>query len=488
MNLPNSVDIFEETLTKLQLHCTDLIVKHAKDDLTLIYFGNLADTNLVNIQLLSALQNIELEPFAMEDLCPLIPVGLTVLTCEMEQAITSLLRGWTVVYKAGYSDAILVNTAKPPERTPSIAEIETNVIGPQIGFTESIETNLGIVRSYIANENLCTESLEIGVKTKTQVQLLYLSDVAEEQTVNTLRQRITDLEIDGVIGSSLLVQFIEDNSMSIFPQLILTERPDRVGFSLLEGKVVLLVNGSNFAIVGPSTFLDFFKSPEDHYLHWNIAVFIRGLRFLAIFISILLTPAYVAALTFHYEIIPPSLLVPLAQSRSKVPFPPLFESLFLEITIELLREAGARLPTKVGQTMGIVGGIVIGQAAVQAGFTSNILIMIVALAALSSFTTPIYLMGISIRFVRFPMIIAAGIWGGIGIVFTISLLIIHLLRQTSLGHPYLHPIFPPRWRDLMDTVFRLPFPMLSGRSTFTRMPNKQRFNKEQAKQKKDIDE
>ncbi|GFZ88702.1 spore germination protein [Paenibacillus marchantiophytorum] len=488
MKLPGSVDIFEETLTKLQLNCADLIVKHAKDDLTIIYFGNLADPNLVNSQLLSALQHIKLEPFTMEDLCPLIPVGLTVLTCEMEQAITSLLRGWTVVYKAGYSDAILVNTAKPPERTPSIAEIETNVIGPQIGFTESIETNLGIVRSYIANENLCNESLEIGVKTKTQVQLLYLSDVAEEQTVNTLRQRITDLEIDGVIGSSLLVQFIEDNSMSIFPQLILTERPDRVGFSLLEGKVVLLVNGSNFAIVGPSTFLDFFKSPEDHYLHWNIAVFIRGLRFLAIFISILMTPAYVAALTFHYEVIPPSLLVPLAQSRSKVPFPPLFESLFLEITIELLREAGARLPTKVGQTMGIVGGIVIGQAAVQAGFTSNILIMIVALAALSSFTTPIYLMGISIRFVRFPMIITAGIWGGIGIVFTISLLIIHLLRQTSLGHPYLHPIFPPRWRDLMDTVFRLPFPMLSGRSTFTRMPNKQRFNKEQAKQKKDIDE
>ncbi|MEC0232370.1 spore germination protein [Paenibacillus alba] len=488
MDLPGSVDLFEETLKRLLHNCSDLVVKHANDSLTLIYFGNLIDSNLVHHQLLGSLQQIRLDPFSMEGLAQLIPVGQTELTCEMEPAMTLLLRGWTVVYKVGYSDALLVNTAKQPKRTPSIAEIETNVIGPQIGFTESLETNVGIVRSYIAHENLCNESLEIGELTRTQVQLLYLKDVAEEQTVNTLRQRIADLKIDGVIGSSVLVQLIEDNSMSIFPQLILTERPDRVSFSLLEGKVALLVNGSNFAIVGPSTFLDFFKSPEDHYLSWNIAMFIRGLRFFAIFISILMTPAYVAALTFHYETIPPSLLVPLAQSRSKVPFPPLFESLFLEVTIELLREAGARLPTKVGQTMGIVGGIVIGQAAVQAGFTSNILIMLVALAALSSFTTPIYLMGISIRFVRFPMIIAAGIWGGIGIVFTICLVLIHLLRQTSLGHPYMHPIFPPRWRDMMDTVFRLPFPSLSGRSTFTRTPNKQRFNRDQAKQKKDIDE
>lgn len=488
MELPVSVDLFEESLKSLLHNCSDLIVKHANDDLNLIYFGNLVDSNLVNHQLLSSLQQTRIEPFSMEGLAELIPIGQTDLTCEMEQVIILLLRGWTMVYKVGQTDAILVNTSMQPRRSPSIAEIETNVIGPQIGFTESLETNLGIVRSIIAHENLCNESFEIGEITRTQVQLLYLKDVAEEQTINTLRQRISELEIDGVIGSTLLVQLIEDNSMSIFPQMIVTERPDRVSFSLLEGKVVLLVNGSNFAIVGPSTFLDFFKSPEDHYLHWNIAMFIRGLRFLAIFISILLTPAYVAALTFHYEIIPPSLLVPLSQSRSKVPFPPLFESLFLEITIELLREAGARLPTKVGQTMGIVGGIVIGQAAVQAGFTSNILIMIVALAALSSFTTPIYLMGISIRFVRFPMIIAAGIWGGIGIVFTICLLLMHLLRQTSLGHPYMHPIFPPRWRDMVDTVIRLPFPLLSGRSTFTRTPNKQRFNKKKAKQKKDIDE
>ncbi|MFD0693106.1 spore germination protein [Paenibacillus sp. GCM10027628] len=488
MHIPGSAELLEETIKSTLQQSSDLVIKTVKDQANLIYISNLIDSELVHQQLLTTLQQLHLEALSMEELAQAIPVGETSLTCLIEQAVAMILRGWTLVYKVGHSDAVMVNTSKRPQRAPSITEIETNVTGPQLGFTESLQTNLGIVRSYISHENLCTESFQIGEITRTQVQLLYIKEVAEEQTAQTMRQRISELKIDGVVGSSLLSQLIEDNSMTIFPQLMLTERPDRVSFSLLEGKVVVLVDGGNFAIVGPSTFLDFFKSPEDHYLHWNIAMFVRGLRFLAILISILLTPAYVAALTFHYEVIPPSLLVPLAQSRSRVPFPPLFESLFLEVTIELLREAGARLPTKVGQTMGIVGGIVIGQAAVQAGFTSNILILIVALAALSSFTTPIYLMGVSIRFVRFPMIIAAGIWGGVGIMFSLCFLLIHLLRQTSLGHPYMHPIFPPRWRDMMDTVVRLPFPWLSGRSNFTRNEDKPRFNRSQAKHKKDIDE
>ncbi|MBW9234449.1 spore germination protein, partial [Leptospira santarosai] len=183
----------------------------------------------------------------------------------------------------------------------------------------------------------------------------------------------------------------------------------------------------------------FFQSREDQNLRWPIASFLRILRFSAVFLSIYLTPMYVAALTFHYEIIPQSLLVPLSESRALVPFPPIIEALLLELIIELLREAGARLPTKVGQTIGIVGGIVIGTAAVQAGITSNILIIIVALSALASFTTPSYMMGNVIRVIRFPLILLAGFWGFYGIMLGFCFVLIHLIRQSSLGSPYTAP-------------------------------------------------
>jgi len=239
------------------------------------------------------------------------------------------------------------------------------------------------------------------------------------------------------------------------------------------------VDGSSLAIVCPLSFLEFFQSQEDQNLRWQIATFIRLLRFSAVVLSVFLSPLYVAALTFHYEVIPQSLLVPLSESRALVPFPPLMEALLLEIIIELLREAGIRLPSKVGQTIGIVGGIVIGTAAVQAGITSNILIIIVALGALSSFTTPSYMMGNVIRIVRFPIIVLAGLWGFYGIMLAACFILIHLLRQTSLGTPYTAPFYPPRLLDWRDSLVRLPLPFTFKRPSNTRPENEDKYKPEQ---------
>ncbi|MER2170879.1 MAG: spore germination protein, partial [Psychrobacillus psychrodurans] len=219
------------------------------------------------------------------------------------------------------------------------------------------------------------------------------------------------------------------------------------------------------------SFIEFFHSREDKNLRWPVATFIRLLRFAALFISIFFTPMYVASLTFHYEVIPQPLLVPLSESRAIVPFPPILEALFLELIIELLREAGARLPTKIGQTIGIVGGIVLGTAAVQAGITSNILIIIIALCALSSFTTPNYIMGNVIRVLRFPIIILAGFWGYYGIIFAFCFLLIHLLRQTSLGAPYMSPFYPPRFKNWGDSIIRLPIKYVIRKSPNARVSN-----------------
>jgi hypothetical protein len=236
-------------------------------------------------------------------------------------------------------------------------------------------------------------------------------------------------------------------------------------------------------LITPTTLVEFFSSFEDYFLNWVLASFFRLIRLFAVAFSILVTPVYVATLSYHYELIPTDLMNTLVTSRRDIPLPPILEAFFLELTIELLREAGARLPTKVGQTIGIVGGIVIGTASVEAGLTSNVLLIIVALAALASFTTPVYKMGNAIRLLRFPFLFFAELWGLLGIVLCFCFLMTHLIRLTSLNRPFLEPLYPPRRTDLKDSLIRLPFNKQSLRPQALRTKNPVRYP-----ERSDIDE
>jgi hypothetical protein len=342
-------------------------------------------------------------------------------------------------------------------------------------------TNITLIRSYIKDTSLCIENLQVGSRTNKLVSIVYINGIVSEQMVGSLRKRIQEIKMDGILDSSVLEQLLAENSLTIFPQMALTERPDRVSDWLLKGKLAVFVDGSSLAIVCPQSFMEFFQSMEDSNVNWQIATFWRLLRFTALFLSVFFTALYVASLTFHYEVIPQTLLFTLSESRAKVPFPPIIEALLLEFIMELLREAGARLPTKVGQTMGIVGGIVIGTAAVEAGFTSNILIIIISLGALGSFVTPSYTMGNVIRIVRFPLIILAGFWGFYGMMFGFCFLLLHLLRQTSLGSPYLAPFFPPRFADWKDSIIRLPLTFTNKRPDLTRAEDEYKYDPIKAK-------
>lgn len=397
-----------------------------------------------------------------------------------------MLHGSISVYIEGEKEAVIFALPKLDDRGLNRAETESLVFGPQVSFTESLNTNLNVVRWRLDTDDLVMEKLIVGERIPSEVRIVYLKSMADKENVATFRERIKNLQVDQIEDSSVLGQLIEDSSTSVFPQLIFTELPDRFCNSIVKGRVGVMVDKSPTMLVGPMSLFSFFESTEDLYMRWNMGSFIRMLRFIAMAISIILTPMYVAALTYHYEIIPSTLLVSLGQSRATVPFPPVLEALLLEILIELLREAGARLPTKVGQTMGIVGGIVLGQAAVQAGFTSNILIIIIALSALASFTAPSYLMGTAVRIIRFPMIILAGMWGLVGIVFALSFLIIHLLKQKSLGRPYLAPIYPFQWRDFNDSLFRVPFQKNSRRPVSTMPQDPTRYNSSKAEEHKDV--
>ncbi|QST00606.1 spore germination protein [Pontibacillus sp. ALD_SL1] len=417
-----------------------------------------------------------------------VPLASSTLHDTLISVAKELIQGGVGIYVDEDDQPLTYYIPEQARRAVSRAENESLVLGPQIAFTESMVTNLNIIRWRLDTPEFKTEKLIIGTEIPTEVRIVYLKNIANDDLINTVRQRLEDLDVNDVMDSNVLAQYIEDRSTSIFPQLLTTELPDRFCNSIINGKVGIMVDKSPTVLITPATLFSFLESTEDIYFRWNIGTFLRIMRLAAMFLSILLTPAYVAALSFHVEVIPSSLLVSLGQSRANVPFPPVFEALLLELLIELLREAGARLPTKVGQTMGIVGGIVLGQAAVKAGFTSNILIIIVALSALASFTAPSYMMGGAIRVIRFPMIILSGLWGLLGIFLGLSFLVIHLLKVSSIGTPYLSPLYPFHFADLDNSIVRLPWSRANKRPTVNETKKPVKFSQKEAKKKRDIDE
>lgn len=441
-----------ESQIKQLLHGSEgFVVKSIGKKVVVCFMTGMIDSAQLNLNLIGRI-SVDADLESLDQLSDRIAIGDCKPFDKLPDAIQQLLSGFALVLMEGTDGGLMVNVANIPSRSSSSADTESTIYGPMIAFTESMEKNIALLRAYITSDNFIQEEVQLDSETHTSASLLYLNESEENPFVELIRSRISKKKIKGLIGSPLFLKLLVDNKYSLFPEMSLSERPDRTAQAILEGKVVVMVEGNSQVILGPNTFLDFFQSVEDRYSSWGIGMFNRLLRSLALVISIFLTPLYVAALTFHYEMIPMPLLEPLISTRTRVPFPPLIEALVMELTIELLREAGARLPTKVGQTMGIVGGIVIGQAAVQAGFTSNILIMLVALAALGSFTTPNYMMSSSIRFIRFPMLIAAGSLGLLGITVFTAFLCIHLLRMTSYGKPYMYPLYPPNRKGLINTT------------------------------------
>ncbi|WAA11937.1 spore germination protein [Fervidibacillus halotolerans] len=462
--------------------------KITKLTFTLTFLTTVTDEKIVRDHILPFL--LENEWTKLEDVKSILPIEDLQLTDDTSQIEKKLLNGFVMLTLEKEQQYCFISAKKENIRNITVPEVEFSVIGPKEAFVESLSENLNLIRKRLQVKELIVEQLEVGTLSKTNIVLLYLDGITNEANINTMRQRIKDLEVDHIADSSYIVQMISDNQNSPFPQFLDTERPDRVAATLSEGKVVLLVDGSPHAIIGPVTIVEFFSAFEDYFLNWILASFFRLIRFFAVAFSVLVTPIYVATLTYHYELIPQDLIGILVTSRRAVPFPPIIEALFLELTIELLREAGARLPTKVGQTIGIVGGIVIGTASVEAGLTSNVLLIFVALAALASFTTPVYRIGNTIRLLRFPFLLVGDIWGLIGISLCFSFLLTHMIRLTSLGRPYLEPIYPPRLQDFKDAFIRLPFYKQSKRPNQLRTKKASRFDRKNVikKVKKDIDE
>lgn len=477
--------IEEKTLNKPDLNFN--VYEQNNKKVVVFCIPYLIDVQKVDQQLLHTLLDMEKE-WTNDAILNEIPLKREQPVSNINEIIKGLVDGKVYLYVEQEKSVINYALAKVEKRSLEKAEKESIVVGPQLAFTESLTTNLNVLSWRLKTPDLAMEKISVGERVPKGARIIYLNSVANETDVDTIRQRIEELEVDMIEDIHMLKQYINDDSMTVFPLFLTTELIDRAVYAIKQGKIAVMVEDSPLALIAPSTFFSFYESTEDMYLQWNSGTFLRLLRMIAIIITILLTPMYVVATTYHYEIIPTQLLISIGQSRSAVPFPPIMEVLLLELVIELLREAGVRLPTKVGQTIGIVGGVIVGTAAVQAGITSNILVILVTLGTLASFTTPSYIMGTALRLIRFPIIILSGFYGIIGLMFGVSFLVIHLLKLNSLGRPYLSPLYPLQLADFNKTFFRLPEQKQGKRFLSYQLKDKRIFNKKKATEKKDIDE
>ncbi|MCZ8512747.1 spore germination protein [Paenibacillus filicis] len=459
-----------------------------KTSLHLSYYNSVINHEQLHHDLLEFIQRSTTDFHNLLDLQCLIPIEGVKSSSNLGEISLGLTKGSVYIQlDSNLNEGLLVNIAdtKKGYRKNNESENEYSVIGPKVAFVEDLDTNLNLLRKEIITEKLLFEEQTKGSLSKTRVVIAYIDGIANPEHVNTVRQRLMDLDFDVIFDTATLDQIISDNSNTPFPLFMSTERVDRMKHCLLSGQVAIISSGSPYVISGPTRVFDFFFSPEDYYLPWVLGSFFRFIRFAGVAFSILATPIYVSIMTFHYSVVPKNLLGPIIESRTNVPFPPFLEVLLMEMSVQLLGEAGARLPTKVGQTLGIVGGVVIGEAAVQAGLTSNILIIIVSLSALGAFATPSFKMSNTIRFLKFPMIALAGAYGGLGIMIGAVILLTHLLRLKSLGTPYIVPLFPFRYKDFTDSLIRFSFSHTWSRPSFLRPLFKRKY---QVRKHKDIDD
>jgi spore germination protein len=405
-----------------------------------------------------------------------LTVSETTMEHTLHKIISNILQGMTVILSTSFTEVIVLNTRSMPQRSIEAPSTESVVRGPRDGFVETLLLNLGLVRKRLRDPDLQIDYFKIGKRSQTDVVLMSINGLTNPDIVSEVKKRLDKIDIDSVQESGVIEQLIEENSTSPFPQIQVTERPDTVAGSLAEGRVAILIDHTPFVLIAPLTINSFYQSSEDYYERWGYSSLIRILRIFAAFNALFLPSIYVALISYHQGLIPTDLVISLAGSREGVPFPSIVEALAMEITIEILREAGVRLPTPVGQAVGIVGGLVIGESAVSAGLVSPMMVIVVALTAISSFALPQYSVGVSLRILRFPFMVSAALLGLYGIVIALLLVSIHLIRLKSFGVYYLEPLIPYRPSDWKDMFIRAQTKKLNKRPEMLAPQDEKRMN------------
>lgn len=376
---------------------------------------------------------------------------------DWEELEKKIVTGHAILFIDEYDQAIIMEARKWNERGISEPQSEAVVVGPREGFVESLITNVSLMRRRLRTPNLVMEAIPVGTTSNTNVVICYLKGVAKEELVEEVRRRIDNINVEAMYEINLVNELVSDVRFTPFRMFSTTERPDKLASALVEGRVGLIAENSPMAMIVPTVFWQFFQSSEDYYEHYPMAALNRMLRMFSFFAVVGLTAFYVAIVTFHHEMVPTQLILSMAAVREPVPFPTVVEALFLEVILEGLREAGLRLPKPAGQAVSIVGALVMGQAAVEAGLVSPQLVIAVALAGIASFLIPDYSFVVALRILKFGFIILAGTFGIFGLMIGYLALGLHLTALQGFGVPYLSPVTPFKLKDMKDIFFRAPW-------------------------------
>ncbi|HDR8449191.1 TPA: spore germination protein [Bacillus cereus] len=434
-----------KTLQSIFHHNPYLIIKRnqlLERGVILVYFQGLSDMTEIRDYMLrlgmpDQLNIFQTPPSPYQLLKQLIaPTAEMKHTTSMSDIVHAILSGNTVFLFENHDQAYMISSGKIIERSISEPPSQNVLRGPRDGFTESLQTNIGLIFQRIKNPKLCIQQKTIGTITNTNVGILYIQGIVNEEVLSKLMHRINNIELDGILESAYIESYLLDDGYSPFPTIYHTERPDIVAAALLKGRIAIIVNQTPFVLLVPSFFQHFLQSNEDEYQSVYFSSFLRILRYSSFWASMLLPSIFIAVTCFHQEIIPTPLLMNLATQRSSVPFPPIIEMLLMEITFEVFREAALRLPRTIANSISIVGALVIGEAAVQAGIVSSATIIIVAFTAMSNFIFPLYTLSYSTRLIRFIFLLCASTVGLYGIVLGIIVLLLHLCGVRSFDLEY----------------------------------------------------
>lgn len=373
---------------------------------------------------------------------------------NLKDITKEILSGNSILLINNCNTALSLSTEGRETRQVSESNVETIIRGPRDSFIEDININIGLVRAIIKSSLLKVENMTLGSETNTTVSILYMDNKANKEVLSNIMNKLHELDTDFILDSSYIEQYLEEHPYSPFPETQITELPDKVCANLLEGRIIILVDGSPIALILPTTFFQLFQSPEDYYTRIVFGNFVRLIRFLGFFLATSLPAIYIALISFHHEMLPMKLIVDLSKTRANVPFPPVAEAIFMELTVEVLREASIRLPQSIGQTISIVGAIVIGDAAIQSNFASPTMVIVVGITTIGSYVFPHYNTSYSLRIIRLPIIFMAATFGAFGIVIAWCWIIIHLCNLESFGYPYLSPLSPLDKGILKDGIGR----------------------------------
>ncbi|WMI81245.1 spore germination protein [Anaerotignum sp. MB30-C6] len=453
----------------------EFVVGSGKSRLLMIYADNIVDGNAIQEFIMTNLMGRYKErnesgllDVLMEDIIAIREISKIT---DLQQIYDAVLLGDTVLLMDGNAFALQASTKGFPSRGVSQAQTEVVVQGPKDAFLEVMAINIVLIRRRIRDTKLKLKRKKVGTRSKTDVALMYMEDLVRPKTLAKIEKQLDTMNLDGVLDSGYIEQLLEKRWLSPFPQLQMTERPDKASSALLEGRVVLVIDNTPCVVMLPVTLNVFFQAAEDYYDRWEIMTFIRAIRYVAAFVAIALPGLYIALSVYHPELIPTALALKIATTRQNIPFSVVGEVIIMELAFELLREAGIRLPSPVSSTIGIVGGIIIGSAAVEAGIVSPSVVIVSALTGICTFVIPNISLVSGLRLSKYISIFFSAIFGLFGLWVSLLLILAHLCSLTSYGIPFMYPFCSASVNDDVDwedTIFRLPLRKMKRRPIFTK--------------------